>query len=153
MLFRSDFVLLVCSERYSEKFNQKLPQNDGTNQGQGVIWESVMIRGELVELRGKNQKFHAVLFGDEDRKRVPLALRNTFYSFKDNEIDQLLGDHNRLKNSSTYEALYRLLTNQPKKVMVPIGDIQNLALQKLDPLKPKESVRRDAPSEIGRAHV
>jgi len=64
---RADFIVIVCSAGYAERFNRK------PGSGSGVGWEAVLIRQELYE-QGGNTRFIPVFFNDEEQT-VPKVLR------------------------------------------------------------------------------
>ena len=118
----SDFVLIVCSQRYYNRYRHR----DEPNQGLGVKWESTLIMGNLVDLGGQNQKFYPLFFGNANRSLIPDGIRNTYFSFLCDDIDNLLDSKDRLKKPSAYQDLYRLLTNQPSTPKIERGSIHVL---------------------------
>jgi TIR domain len=92
---RADFVLMVCTETYLRRFNRK----EAAGVGHGVIWEARLIRTLLNDEASASSKFVPVLFCDEDRSNVPLALKDA--------------QSQRVDTEEGYERLYRLLTGQP----------------------------------------
>lgn len=118
----SDFVLIVCSQRYYERYRHREP----LSQGLGVKWESTLIMGNLVDLGGRNQKFIPLFFGNAIRSLIPDGVRNTYYSLSCEDIDTLYHSKDRLKKPSAYQDLYRLVTNQPATPKIERGPIQIL---------------------------
>lgn len=118
----SDFVLIVCSHRYYNRYRHR----DESNQGLGVKWESTLIMGNLVDLGGKNKKFYPLFFGNANRSLIPDGIRNTYFAFLCDDIDNLLYSKDRLKKPSAYQDLYRLLTNQPSTPKIERGSIHVL---------------------------
>jgi ABC-type branched-subunit amino acid transport system substrate-binding protein len=115
----SDFVLIVCSQRYYDRYRHR----EEPNQGLGVKWESTLIMGRLFDLAGRNTKFYPLFFGNAIRSLIPDGVRNTYFAFQFEEIDTLLQSKDRLERSSTYQDLYRLLTNQPLTPKIERGPI------------------------------
>src|SRR5260370_13005839 len=56
---KADFVLMVCTETYSRRFNRE--EEPGV--GHGVIWEARLIRTLLADEASASRKFVPVLFG------------------------------------------------------------------------------------------
>lgn len=121
----SDFVLIVCSERYYRRYRGK----EDVNKGLGVTWESTLIMGNIYDAQGKNGKFYPVFFTSPDRAIIPDGVRTSFYDLSQHNLFDLETDSNRLKNDGGYEDLYRLLTHQPSVVPKKIG-----SLKKLEPI-------------------
>lgn len=132
----SDYVLIVCSQRYYDRYRHR----DEPNQGFGVKWESTLIMGNLVELGGRNEKFYPLFFGNEIRSLIPDGVRNTCFAFPCEDIDTLLHSKNRLEESSAYQALYRLLTDQPSTPKIERGPIKILP-----PIRHRQIVPRVEP--------
>ena len=63
----SDFVLVVCTETYSRKIEDR-------DVGKGVVWESTLSYQEIYDAR-TNRKFIPVVFESADRTHVPKPLR------------------------------------------------------------------------------
>ncbi len=123
----ADFVLLVCTETYLNRFRGK--DRDG---GRGVNFEGVVISQTLYDSYQQNSQFIAVMPDNGSFDHVPAILKGfTTYLF-----------------SAEYEALYRVLTNQPLVDIPEVGEIvdlsktmkrESLDLQKLDPLSALKS--------------
>lgn len=74
----SDFVLIVCTKTYLEKFKQQ-------QSGKGVTWECGTIYQKLYELQGHNDKFIPIVFNDGDIQNIVPALKPyTFYNVEKN---------------------------------------------------------------------
>lgn len=118
----SDFVLIVCSQRYYDRYRHR----DEPNQGLGVKWESTLIMGNLVSLGGQNQKFFPLFFGKAIRSLIPDGVCTTWFAFSCEDIDTLFHSKDRLNKQSAYQDLYRLLTNQPSTPKIELGTIKIL---------------------------
>lgn len=121
----SDFVLIVCSERYYQRYRGK----EEVNKGLGVTWESTLIMGKIYDAQGKNGKFYPVFFTPPNRAIIPDGIRTSFYDLSKYDLPNLEKDPDRLKDDGGYKELYRLLTNQPSVVPKKLG-----SLKKLEPI-------------------
>lgn len=93
-LRKADFVIIVCSESYSKKFNYKTPK--GT--GKGVKWEASYIVQDLYNKECRTNRFIPVYFHTEDNKYIP---------------DILSGfDHFDLSKTESYNKLLDHLSNK-----------------------------------------
>jgi ABC-type phosphate/phosphonate transport system ATPase subunit len=93
----SQFVLVVCTETYKQRYEGKAPAGEG----KGAKWEGFIITSELYEAEGKNNKFIPVVFSPQDAQHIPLELRGAArYDVSDPE---------------GYDNLFRHLTNQPAR--------------------------------------
>lgn len=131
----SNFVLIVCSERYYRRYRGK----EEVNKGLGVTWESTLIVGKIYDAQGKNGKFYPVFFTPPSREIIPDGVRTSFYDLSRHDLFNLETDTNRLKNDGGYKDLYRLLTRQPSVVPKKIG-----SLKKLEPIH-RASIPSTAP--------
>jgi hypothetical protein len=122
----SDFVLIVCSERYYQRYRGR----EEINKGLGVTWESTLIMERVYNSQGKNGKFYPVFFTSPNREIIPDGIRTSFYDLSGHDLSNLETDPNRLENDGDYKELYRLLTNQPSILPKKIG-----SLKKLEPLQ------------------
>ena len=114
-LKKSQFVLVICTPTYLRRYEK----TEVPGRGLGVTFEGHIITQELYNAQGENKKFIPIIFAEDDRKHIPLELQGA--------TQILLPDH--------YEALYRLLTDQPlieKPGLAPVKD-----LVRLKPLPPK----------------
>ena len=98
------FVIVVFTETYARRFAKR----EDPGKGLGATWEGAIITQELYDAGGRNTKFIPLVFGDDDTKHIPAALRGT--------------THHRLTSDAAYEALYRYLTSQPEIVAAPLGN-------------------------------
>lgn len=74
----SDFVLVVCTKIYLEKFKQ-------VQTGKGVSWECGTIYQKLYELQGHNNKYIPIIFSNNDIQNIVPALKPfTFYNVEKN---------------------------------------------------------------------
>jgi hypothetical protein len=102
------FILMVCTESYFRRVNNE----EEPHQGHGVLWEARLIRQHLYDQGSATDKFVPVLFADSSQSYVPTPVKGaTIY-----EIDTPEG----------YEALYRLLTDQPSAPLTPLGPRKRL---------------------------
>lgn len=89
----SDFVLVVSTKTYLDKFNQMC-------EGKGVTWEVSSIYQSLYNLKGHNNKFIPVVFDDADKQYILKALQPyTSYNIK-NQFNKLV---NRIKGIANVE--------------------------------------------------
>ena len=100
----SDFVLVVCTETYSRKIEDR-------DVGKGVVWESTLSYQEIYDAR-TNRKFIPVVFESADRTHVPKPLRP--YTIFDVGAEE------------SYEELYHHLTGQPHLVKPPLGEVRSM---------------------------
>ncbi len=97
---RADFVLIVCTPTYLQRYRGK-----SIASGRGVNFEGVVISQTLYENLGCNDKFLPIIFDSVDRENIPLPLKSyTFYTLPED-----------------YESLYRVLTQQPVAPLKPLG--------------------------------
>ena len=100
------FVLAVCTETYRRRASGQ--EKPGT--GLGAIHESRLIQQLRYNAGGK---FVPVVFTEEDRAHIPIALQ---------------GDTHYTLSGNGYEELYRLLTDQPKVKKPDLGRLHPLPL-------------------------
>ena len=111
----ADFVVVVCTEIYHQRFKGKAP----ASQGKGVKWEGAILTQELYDAEAQNTRFIPVVFAVEDTANIPVILRGqTYYD---------------VKTDKGYEALYRHLTGQPA--------IEKPGLGKLKPMQPLKAIQ------------
>lgn len=97
---RADFVLVVCTPLYLHRF-----KGEDREGGRGVNFEGVIISQVLYDDFQQNTKFIPVIPDDGSLDNVPLMLKpGSIYLF-----------------GSQYEALYRVLTDQPRATAKPLG--------------------------------
>lgn len=124
---QSDFVLLVCTEKYYRRYRGK----EKLGKGKGVVWEGAII-SQLIYDQQSNNRFIPVIFDPQAGNYIPYELRkNTWY---------LLNRFNFNLEESGYESLYRHLTNQSRK-KGSLGEIVSLP--------PLTSHQVDTPRENG----
>ncbi|BDI04975.1 SUMF1/EgtB/PvdO family nonheme iron enzyme [Sphaerotilus microaerophilus] len=115
-------VLVVCTEEYEKRFEGNAP----AYVGRGVRWESQHITQALYDAKFVNdRRFIPVLRLGADAPFVPFPLKD-YTSY-------------RLDDDSGYDALYRLLTDQPATPARPLG-----VQRKLPPL-PRPGSAQPAP--------
>lgn len=118
----SEFVLIVCSERYYQRYRGK----GEVNKGLGVTWESTLIMEKLYDSQGKNNKFYPIFFTACNRKIIPDGIRTSFYDLSEYDLINLDKDENRCSRDGNYQKLYRLLTKQPYVVPRKLGALKKL---------------------------
>jgi hypothetical protein len=112
----SDFVLVVCTEKYNLRYRNREAQG----QGRGVTWEGGLIIAELYEGQGINKKFIPVLLSPEGEKHIPRSLQPyTIYRLFNSE------DYD-VEKPGDYQSLYRHLTKQPAYSLPQLGKPQRL---------------------------
>lgn len=105
---QSDFVLVVCTDRYNLRFEGR----EELGKGKGVTWEGAIISQILYDEQVKNTKFIPVIFSFNDQNYIP---------------DELGGATRYiLEASDGYEGLYRRLTNQHSTKKPTLGKQQSL---------------------------
>ena len=98
----SDFVLLVCTEKYYRRYRGR--ENPG--EGQGVVWEGAII-SQFIYDQQSNDRFIPVIFDPQAGNYIPYEIKKyTYY---------LLNRFNFNLKEPGYEALYRHLTDQSQK--------------------------------------
>jgi DNA polymerase III delta prime subunit len=113
---RADFVLCVCTETYRRRFDQR----EEPGRGLGVVWEGGLLRTRLYLDRGENKKVFPLLFAAQDLAHIPSLL--------------VAAPRFEPLSREGYDALYRLLTNQPKSAPPQLGarkDLPRLRRQSL----------------------
>ncbi len=106
---KAAFVVVVATKKYAERFSGKTPSGTGL----GVNWEGSIITQDLYDSGGISSKLVSVFFEKTDVEFIPKVIR------KFNRYD--------LESEQGYDALYRLLTNQPAVVPVEIGKERDLS--------------------------
>lgn len=117
----SDFVILVITEQYAERWNSASDNQSGL----GVAWESEFIRNDLYCNRNVNSKYIPVFFHETDKPHLMLVLSGV--------TNHLLGDFGL--QSSSYESLYRRLTSQPSVERSDLGELVVLPKMKSLPVE------------------
>lgn len=99
----ADFVLLVCTPSYLQRF-----RGEARKGGRGVTFEGVVISQTLYDHYYRNTKFIPVIPDDGSFEHVPLPLKSyTCYTLP-----------------CEYDQLYRVLTGQAEYIAPPIGSIR-----------------------------
>ncbi len=126
----ADFVLLVCTQKYLDRFQKR---SDG-GAGKGVAWEGAILTQTFYEQFSTNKRLIAILPDDGNIEHIPLVLRAFPYFYI----------------PSGYEELLRHLTEQPKTSLPPIGNTPNLATSELQTFafanSPVAKTQRSLPS-------
>ncbi|UIE39464.1 GUN4 domain-containing protein [Leptodesmis sichuanensis] len=118
----SDFVLIVCTERYYRRYRGK----EKVNKGLGVTWESTLIMGRLHDSQGRNPKFYPIFFDTPNIAIIPDGIRTSYFDLSGYDLFNLDNNEQRLKEDGGYQDLYRLLTNQPYVTPKKIGSLKKL---------------------------
>lgn len=105
---RAQFVIVIATEKYAERFAGKAPAGTGL----GATWEGAIITQDLYEAGAYNTKFLPAIFSSSDSVDIPKPLR-PFARFR---VDT---DHG-------YDALYRHITGQPEIVPATLGQKRNM---------------------------
>jgi SEFIR domain/TIR domain/Effector-associated domain 1 len=100
-LVECNFVLLVCTSTYRQRFNRE----DTGDAGKGAKWEALIAEQLLYEAHAHNERLIPVLFEDGDEEDVPLVLRA----------------YTRYRLPGEYDRLYRRLTGQHGTKAPPLG--------------------------------
>jgi hypothetical protein len=110
----SDYVLIVFTEGYYKSSRQE----NISGVGKGVAWESQLIEVELYANNTNQRRFIPVVLRDDDREWIIKSMQHfTWYVLDNYSLDE----------SSGYEKLYRILTNQPKHTRPKLGRLKQLA--------------------------
>jgi SEFIR domain len=105
---QSQSVLMVCTASY----RRRVEGNEEPGIGHGVLWEGRLIKQHLYDSGSVSSKFVPVLLADGSPEHIPTPVRGgTIY---------------RVESAVGYEALLRLLTDQPATRMPPIGPRREL---------------------------
>ncbi len=93
MIEDSDFVLVICNERYGHRSTRPSSHGKGTGAG----WEGAIITGDLYDDQSqRGSKFIPVILAATHRRSVPYFLRQTtIYDASNNEDFQRLVHHLR----------------------------------------------------------
>ncbi|WP_169071986.1 nSTAND1 domain-containing NTPase [Candidatus Accumulibacter contiguus] len=103
---QADWVLVVCTEEYRQRFDGNAPPGCG----RGVRWESQHITQALYDDKLSNKQFIPVLPPAGDEHCIPLPLK----------------DFRKFQLDAHYDDLYRLLTEQPETPVPALGKIRYL---------------------------
>jgi hypothetical protein len=105
---KAAFVLMVCTETYLRRVDGE----EESGKGHGVLSEARLIKQHLYDIGSVSSKFVPVLFADGSPEHIPRPVRGgTIY---------------RVEMPEGYEALYRLLTDQPRVRKPAIGRLRRL---------------------------
>jgi len=104
----SEFVLVVCTEKYDRRFKGK----EEKGKGLGVNWEGAIITQTIYDYESHNTKFIPVLLSADDAEYIPNILRGT--------------TRYTINAETEYHALYRFLTRQPAVVKPQLGQLRPL---------------------------
>jgi SEFIR domain-containing protein len=105
----AEFVLLVCTETYRQRVENKV----AADEGRGVYWEGAIIYDYLYEAKG-NRRFIPILLDGSHSDCIPRPIRNhTHYCIAAFSLD----------DDERYHGLYRELTGQPAVVKPPLGKL------------------------------
>ncbi|GAB4344329.1 MAG: hypothetical protein OHK0047_37280 [Leptolyngbyaceae cyanobacterium] len=118
----SDFVLIVCTERYYRRYRGK----EEVNKGLGVTWESTLIMGRLHDSQGRNPKFYPIFFDTPNLSIIPDGIRTSYFDLSGYDLFNLDNNEQRLKEGGGYQDLYRLLTDQPSAIPRKLGSLKKL---------------------------
>src|SRR5436309_14328463 len=106
---RAGVVLCVITKNYAARFLG----HTAPGVGRGVKWEGSVITDVIYQADGNNPKFIPVFFDRADAAQTPFPLSRHV------DLGNVLPDG--------YEAIYRLLTDQPSRVPVAIGTRRELS--------------------------
>jgi tetratricopeptide (TPR) repeat protein len=100
---RADFIVMVCTETY----RRRIDREEEPGQGHGVLWEGRLIYQHLYNGGAASKKLVPVLFTGGAPEHVPDAVAGASI--------------HRVETREGYEALLRVLTDQPPTPKPPIG--------------------------------
>jgi hypothetical protein len=103
---QAEWVLVVCTDEYKRRFDGNTPAGSG----RGVRWESQHITQALYDEKFSNRRFVPLLPPGGDEACIPFVLK----------------DYRNFRLDEEYEALYRLLTDQPATPAPDLGEIRHL---------------------------
>jgi tetratricopeptide (TPR) repeat protein len=119
----ADFVLMVCTETYLRRVRGE----EEPGKGHGVLWEARLIRQDVYDAGSASNKYVPVLFADGSPTHVPRPVRGaSIYC---------------VETPEGYEALCRLLTNQPVAPPPPVGQWRSLPPRQREGGAPPEPSR------------
>jgi ribokinase len=110
---RAEFVLVVCTEKYEQRFRGR----GETGRGLGVKWEGAIITQTIYDNEAINTKFIPIAFSSQELNYIPSPLRGA--------------PRYVVASEDGYENLYRHLTHQPS--------VEKPELGRLTPLEPKRA--------------
>jgi hypothetical protein len=104
----SDFVLMICTETYGRRVENKVDADEG----RGVFWEGRIIYDYIYDTKG-NTRFIPVMLSGANPDCIPLPIRNhTHYQ---------VGRFDLMDDG--YQGLYRELTGQPAVTKPALGQV------------------------------
>ena len=112
----SDFVLVICTETYRQRFLGR----EEPDQGKGADWEGSLITSELYHSRSETNKFVPVLFDRRDEASIPRSLTSHTYYL--------------LNSEENYAKLYAFLIGQAGVVPGELGSLKTRAREVVEPL-------------------
>jgi hypothetical protein len=107
----SEHVLVVCTETYLNRIENKVPANEGL----GVFWEGDVIYSYLYEQKS-NARFIPIVFDRGDETYIPRPLRGAT-RYRIGAFDF---------SDAGYKSLYGELTHQSAVEKPPLGEVVNL---------------------------
>lgn len=108
-ILESDFVLIVCTSTYAERFIGR----SEVGMGLGVKWEGAIVVQQLYDAETRNQRFVPVVLDAPDTEHVPVVLRgSTIYDVSEDR---------------QYQQLCRHLAGEPRTQKHPLGQRHALA--------------------------
>src|SRR6266446_7013752 len=123
---QSQSVLMVCTTTYL----RRVEGNEEPGIGHGVLWEGRLIKQHLYDSGSVSNKFVPVLLADGSPEHIPTPVRGgTIY---------------RVESARGYQALLRLLTDQPLTPIPTLGRRPELPPRQRQPLGEAPA---DSPSE------
>jgi len=112
----SEFVLVICTETYRQRFLGR----EEPDKGKGADWEGSLITLELYRTRSDTNKFVPVLFDRQDECFIPRQLSGH--------------THYLLSSEDNYAKLYAFLTGQAGVVPGKLGPLKTRAREAVEPL-------------------
>ncbi|MEW6731008.1 MAG: TIR domain-containing protein [Acidobacteriota bacterium] len=110
----ADFVLMICTERYYQRFT--VEENGLGSTGVSKDWELICKKMERTKAKSNPKPLGEwvipILFNDCKFDFIPKSLKDNQYYWIDTE--------------QGYEDLYRYLTNQPSRMVKPLGKLRRL---------------------------
>jgi hypothetical protein len=105
---KANFVLMVCTEIYLRRVRRE----EEAGVGHGVLWESRLIYQHVYDRGSVSAQFVPVLLADGSTEHVPTPVKGgTIY---------------RVETTEGYDALLRLLTDQPLTPVPALGQRRSL---------------------------
>lgn len=85
----ADYILIVCSKGYFDKFNIDYEKQGGL----GVAFESIITRNDFYRNKGYNEKYIPIILKNEDFEYIPDLFRSVYNSYNVIEHYDLLINH------------------------------------------------------------